>query len=241
MQDKCVACHVTGGVAGSTRLLFTLGSDQATTNEAVFADFVANVSDGANLILNKVSNTVAHFGGEQLATSSDGYMDLEIHLATLGGGADITADLTMGWRTQLADFSGGPAPTYDASGVSYMPDTLAYALVWDTTSPVNLRGATYTVKYMVDATFIATGANLQPFVQEKMGFAGDYSCFISNGDLVADTELTKECTIADEAVWDVSHSSGIQFLVQPVDGTPPTNPVPAGTVTVTSLEVFLAE
>ena len=242
---QCTNCHTSapGALAGSTRLIFTSGDGEAATNEAVFANFVNTVSDGANLILDKVSNTVTHGGGQQLATDSQGYMDLEIHLATLGGDADITADLTAGWRTQMGapTFAAGPAPTYDATGVSYMPDGLGFALIYDTDSPVNLRGATYTFKYMVDSTFKNSGSNLQPFVQEKMGFAGDFSCFISSDDLVPDTEMTKECSIPDEAVWDVSHDSGVQFLIQPVDGTPATNPVPDGTVTVTSFEVFFAD
>ena len=66
VQAKCVICHVQGGVSAATRLVFVPASneDHEALNLEAFRDFIEEVDDGANVILNKVQG-VAHGGGVQ--------------------------------------------------------------------------------------------------------------------------------------------------------------------------------
>ena len=85
VQAKCVLCHVSGGVAGATRVQFARASEvnHETRNLEVFEDFIDEVDGGATLILNKVQG-VGHGGGVQVAAGSDEYGHLERFLALLG-------------------------------------------------------------------------------------------------------------------------------------------------------------
>ena len=85
VQAKCVLCHVQGGVSGTTRLVFVPASnaDHEALNLQTFRDFLEQVDDGANVILNKVQG-VAHGGGVQAAAGTEDYANLRRFLALLG-------------------------------------------------------------------------------------------------------------------------------------------------------------
>ena len=89
VQAKCVNCHVEGGVSGHTRLIFQPSSnpDHGVLNLAVFENFLTNVEDGANLILNKIQG-VGHGGGIQVPAGSDDFANMESFLGLLGYGGD---------------------------------------------------------------------------------------------------------------------------------------------------------
>ena len=87
VETKCATCHSDGGVSGNTRLVFSTGADQQTANLATFEDFLAEVDEGATLILNKVQG-VSHGGGIQLAAGTEGFAAMERFLALLQGGPD---------------------------------------------------------------------------------------------------------------------------------------------------------
>ena len=89
VQRKCVACHVEGGIAGATRLHFERQSNPAheALNLKAFEDFVAEVDDGADYILNKIQG-VAHGGGVQVAAGTAEFTAMERFLALLG--QDVT-------------------------------------------------------------------------------------------------------------------------------------------------------
>ena len=94
VQGKCITCHVGGGVAGATRLLFVRASaaSHETRNLEVFEDFIAQVEDaevkdGAAYILNKIQG-VAHGGGVQVAVVTPGFADMERFLGLLGEGVE---------------------------------------------------------------------------------------------------------------------------------------------------------
>lgn len=97
VQSKCVNCHVEGGTSGNTRLVFVRAADDENhlaTNLAVFEDFLAEVEDGADLILNKIQG-VGHGGGIQVAAGTEEYADMERFLSLLGediGPVAITPD-----------------------------------------------------------------------------------------------------------------------------------------------------
>ena len=83
VQGRCVVCHVEGGRAGTTRLLFepeTHAEHQALNLQA-FEDLVDD--EGADYILNKVQG-VGHGGGVQVAAGTVDYENMERFLALLG-------------------------------------------------------------------------------------------------------------------------------------------------------------
>ena len=89
VQAKCVNCHVEGGVSGHTRLVLNSSSnpDHGALNLAVFENFLADVEDGGDLILNKIQG-VGHGGGVQVAAGSDDFANMEHFLGLLGHGDD---------------------------------------------------------------------------------------------------------------------------------------------------------
>ena len=96
VQAKCVICHVQGGVSGTTRLVFAPASNEnhEALNLQAFRDFVEEVDDGANVILNKVQG-VAHGGGVQAAAGTEDYANLQRFLGLLGeavSGLSITPE-----------------------------------------------------------------------------------------------------------------------------------------------------
>ena len=67
----CVNCHVSGGVAGSTRLILSPGDDEA--NLAAIRAFNELVGDDGDTLLAKMSGGLQHGGGPQFASSSSEY------------------------------------------------------------------------------------------------------------------------------------------------------------------------
>ena len=84
VQDKCVTCHVEGGASSHTRLVFHPSSeaDHEALNLRVFEDFLDQVADGADRILEKIRG-VGHGGGVQIAEDSEDYAPFERFLALL--------------------------------------------------------------------------------------------------------------------------------------------------------------
>ncbi len=95
VQAKCVNCHVEGGVSGHTRLVLQPSSnpDHGALNLAVFKNFLADVEDGGDLILNKIQG-VGHGGGVQVPAGSDDFANMERFLGLLGHGDDSGSGLS---------------------------------------------------------------------------------------------------------------------------------------------------
>jgi hypothetical protein len=87
IQAKCVLCHSTSGMAGTTELVFQKGtsSQLETTNLASLAVYVTNES--ATRVLNKAKGQDNHGGGVQLASTSAQYSLLVSYLSELTGQA----------------------------------------------------------------------------------------------------------------------------------------------------------
>ena len=85
VQGKCIACHVDGGVSGNTRLVFVRASqpEHEARNLRTFETFLADVDDGASLILNKIQG-VAHGGGAPVPAGTQEFADMERFLRLLG-------------------------------------------------------------------------------------------------------------------------------------------------------------
>ena len=72
VQTQCVGCHVAGGSAGHTRLVF-VDDQQPThqeTNRVAFGRYLADVDDGRSLTLEKISG-VDHEGGAPVPAGSE--------------------------------------------------------------------------------------------------------------------------------------------------------------------------
>lgn len=94
VDSRCVTCHVDGGIASSTSLVFQRSSNSSVaTNFAVFDSFRNSRSDALDYILNKASGSVAHGGGTQLAVGSTDYNNLQSFLSGLisGNGATVSS------------------------------------------------------------------------------------------------------------------------------------------------------
>ena len=80
--SKCINCHVIGGRAGYTPLVFT-GS--ATSNHDVFDGYVNSPSLGAraDIVLAKIRGAAAHGGGVQVPQGSAAYQKFERYMELL--------------------------------------------------------------------------------------------------------------------------------------------------------------
>ena len=81
-QSKCIACHRSGGQAGSTALRFT---SSASGNHGVYDVFVNTPSPGtrANTVLSKIRGGAGHGGGVQVSKGSSDYAKFEQYMAYL--------------------------------------------------------------------------------------------------------------------------------------------------------------
>lgn len=86
VQAKCVNCHVAGGDAESTRLVFVADgvADHEALNLQAFRDFVASVGDGADRVLAKIRGDESHGGGVQVAAGTEDYANMVRFLSLLG-------------------------------------------------------------------------------------------------------------------------------------------------------------
>lgn len=71
IESICLGCHVTGGLASSTNLIFALGEDEA--NLAVLRDYLQSSNDDGETLLTKVTGGLSHGGGAQLTVESANY------------------------------------------------------------------------------------------------------------------------------------------------------------------------
>ena len=87
VQSRCIYCHVEGGASGHTRLVLTPSDvdGHEATNLAVFENFLTDVEDGADLILNKIQGAESHGGGVQVVAGSTDFANMERFLRSLGG------------------------------------------------------------------------------------------------------------------------------------------------------------
>lgn len=89
VQSSCVSCHVQGGAAGNTRLVFPphAGPGHEAANLRVLERFLAQLGDGADYILKKISG-VDHGGGLQAAAGTAEHTAMERFLSFLGEDMD---------------------------------------------------------------------------------------------------------------------------------------------------------
>ena len=104
IQDKCIACHVTNGVAGATPLLYAPSTvlDHQTLNFELIHAYIEEDGTRADTMLNKVRG-VAHGGGVVLSSNDAEYLDLETFLNLLGTELNADAEAANIERTAAAE------------------------------------------------------------------------------------------------------------------------------------------
>lgn len=93
IDSRCVTCHVAGGIASATGLIFERNSQNSLANNFQTLDsFTSTKSDAFSYILSKVSGGDSHGGGVQLAVGSADYNNLQSFLDVLinGSGGTVT-------------------------------------------------------------------------------------------------------------------------------------------------------
>ena len=130
VTSKCIDCHIDGGRAGYTGLLFT---NSAPGNHDVFDDFVNTPTPGAraNTVLSKIRGASGHGGGVQVPQGSGEYQKFERYMELLSEtqntspsvpGAPVSVSAVADNQSATVSFSapsdnGGAAITsYTATG-----------------------------------------------------------------------------------------------------------------------------
>lgn len=84
INSRCVVCHVQGGNAGATPLIYQRQSATSTANNfGVIESYLQSRPNGVQTILSKASGAVAHGGGTQLSSGSTDFANLSAFLTAL--------------------------------------------------------------------------------------------------------------------------------------------------------------
>lgn len=187
---------------------------------------------------------ITHEEGVQVGIQAKGspvgvvtVMSLTVNIPGSGPSGPVVTEISVAeadelWRINPEGREWG----YVDAGVQYQPIAEDDQLITDLETPFNMNGAILMFEYIVDADFIASGADLQPIIQEKAGWDGFWGCYIDNADMVADTVGTYECTMPEED-WNITHEEGIQFGIQ-AKGADEATP-PSGTATLTRVRIVV--
>ena len=85
IQARCIACHVDGGLARSSGLIFERSNNASSLNNfSALADFIRK--NGSDYLLEKVSGGNDHVGGVQLSIDSSEYQEFENIVALTASG-----------------------------------------------------------------------------------------------------------------------------------------------------------
>ena len=93
IQNKCITCHVSNGLAESTPLIYTSKNSptHAEANFNTLQNYIQNEPSRAASMMQKVSGELAHDGGIQLAKNSSEYGYLKAFLEMVGGNTNISS------------------------------------------------------------------------------------------------------------------------------------------------------
>ena len=215
IQEKCIVCHVTGGLAEPSGLVYLPGAEPGylENNFEMLSDYVLNAPGGDQLILSKPQG-ITHGGGVVLASGSSGLADLaswvDAVLAGAGSGGTIAA-LFEG--VEMLD----KAATLRKASLLFagrLPMEAELAAVQNGTED-ELR---LTIRNLMEGDgfnqFLMEGANdklltrafrLNLFnIVDRFYYPNSKQYFQSGRELAADRRLTSEA-LADEPLRLVSH------------------------------------
>ena len=124
VQSKCVNCHYEGNATGDMPVFVRdRDVDHQATNLKEFEDYLADIEDGANRILNKIQGALDHGGGSQVSAGTPEFAGFEQFLELLGAEIEesVAVDLFEGvtlesprrtlWRAAI--MFAGRVPTED--------------------------------------------------------------------------------------------------------------------------------
>jgi hypothetical protein len=97
VQSKCINCHVSGGVARNTRLLFVNNSDadNLAKNHQAFINLGDSLTGGlSDYVTGKVQGRLGHGGGLQVRGDSQDLVNLETYLNLLEDASTSSSTLT---------------------------------------------------------------------------------------------------------------------------------------------------
>ena len=84
VQTKCIACHVTGGIARDSKLIFSRPNDLSSENNFnTFKNLLIEKNDFGKHVLNKVTGGNSHGGGAQISSGSNEYSIFSDFIETL--------------------------------------------------------------------------------------------------------------------------------------------------------------
>jgi hypothetical protein len=84
INNRCVVCHVQGGNASNTPLIYQRQSDTSTANNfGVIEAYLQSRQNGVQTILAKSSGAVGHSGGAQLSSGSTDFANFSAFLTLL--------------------------------------------------------------------------------------------------------------------------------------------------------------
>ncbi|MFT4713836.1 MAG: hypothetical protein ACI8W1_002329 [Candidatus Azotimanducaceae bacterium] len=85
VQERCIACHVEGGLARNSPLQFQrTNTASALNNFSTFSSYLEKEEKRAELLLSKITGGDGHAGGRQLSAESDGYKAIQKVIDELG-------------------------------------------------------------------------------------------------------------------------------------------------------------
>lgn len=158
VDSKCIACHVSGGLAGQSGLVFTTSTTAnfQALNRNVLEAFVA--ANGSAIVLSKVTGGSDHPGGVQLTVDSSDYANLSnfIGLFNIASATDNSPENSAPIANAGADqtVTGGAQVTLDGSASSDADnDNLTY--LWRFSSRPNNSDATLSGATSSSPTFTA--------------------------------------------------------------------------------------
>lgn len=91
ISGRCVTCHVQGGNAGGTGLVYQRQSATSSANNfAVLETYIQSRQNAVQTILSKASGSVAHGGGTQLSSASVDFANFSAFLTVLASALGST-------------------------------------------------------------------------------------------------------------------------------------------------------
>lgn len=227
----------------------------------VHAENSANTDYGTNILLSALTKnddgdyivgrdtdlaTAIGLGFQVSKAPADANLKDSIHIKALlikrpEGSAPVSSSSSSSSASNIIDIpmesawrgNSGGTMAYVADGVEFTATAQDHGAVFDYAGPVNWEGATLNFIINVSQAYKDSGADLQPFAQEKADWAGHWDCYLGNADLTAGTDQTVSCGPLG-AAFNVSGATGIQAGVQA--------PTAAnGSVIIKSVSVSLAE
>lgn len=115
-----------------------------------------------------------------------------------GTGPLIVATDDPGWT--VMDATADVTVQRSEEGVYFEPTAADQKLVYLLEGPVDLVGRSFDMTFTVDQAFKDSGADVQPIIQQNFpNYAGEFGCYVGNGELTAGEPYEVNCATENEA------------------------------------------